>query len=455
MQTRIIDWRPDDEVFWEQTGKKVAYRNLIISIYALLLAFCVWMVWSVVVVKLKAIGYKFTETQEFWLTALPALTGATLRIFYSFVVPIYGGRNWTIISTASLLIPAIGVGIAVQNSHTPYWVFVILALLCGLGGANFASSMANINHFFPRSKKGFALGLNAGLGNLGVSVVQFSMPFVISVSVFGSLGGPPQIANEGGSVKQIWLQNAAFVWVPLIIIAVAAAFFGMNNLDVAKSTLKEQFVIFRRKHTWLMCLLYLGTFGSFIGYSAAFPKLIKITFTDIDPLKYAFLGPFVGALSRPVGGWISDKIGGTRVTLWNYVIMIIAVIGVIYFLKIHNFPGFFIMFLTLFIATGIGNASVFKMIPVVFLADKLRAVKGSGVEAQNQARKDASKEASAVLGFVSAIGAYGGFLIPIAFGSAIKDGSPQTALCEFMVFYAGCLFLTWWFYYRNDTERSR
>ena len=299
MPTRITDWRPWDATFWATTGRSVANRNLWISVPALLLAFAVWMVWSVVVVKLKAIGFKFTEQQEFWLTALPALTGATMRIFYSFTVPIFGGRNWTVLSTASLLIPAIGIGIAVQNPQTPYWVFVVLALLCGFGGANFASSMANINYFFPKEKKGTALGLNAGLGNLGVSVMQFLVPMAIGAAVFGSLGGAPQQAIEKGVTKQIWLQNAGYIWVPMIVAVVIAAFFGMNNLDAAKASFADQAVVFKRKHNWIMCWLYLGTFGSFIGYAAAFPKLLKTTFPDIDPLQFAFLGPLVGRPRPP------------------------------------------------------------------------------------------------------------------------------------------------------------
>lgn len=449
---RIRDWRPDDEAFWDSTGRGVANRNLWISIPALLLAFSVWMVWSVVVVKLKAIGFTFTEQQEFWLTALPALMGATLRIFYSFIVPIVGGRNWTVISTASLLIPAIGIGVAVQNPETPYSTFVILALLCGLGGGNFASSMANINPFFPKSKKGTALGFNAGLGNLGVSVMQFLVPVVIGTAVFGSLGGEPQTITTKSGTGQIWLQNAGFIWVPLVAVVTLAAFFGMNSLDVAKASFRDQAVIFKRKHNWIMCILYLGTFGSFIGYSAAFPKLIKSVFVDVDPLKFAFLGPLVGAMARPVGGWISDKVGGGKVTLWNFLAMIGAVCGVLYFLREHSFPGFFAMFLLLFITTGVGNASTFKMIPVIFLNERLRDAAGKGGTVEEDARRAATREASAILGFTSALGAYGGFIIPIAFGNAIKAGTPQTALIQFLVFYAVCFALTWWYYTRRNAE---
>jgi NNP family nitrate/nitrite transporter-like MFS transporter len=448
---QITEWNPEDQVFWETTGRRVAQRNLWISIPALLLAFAVWMVWSVVVVKLKAIGFQFTQQQEFWLTALPALTGATLRIFYSFTVPIFGGRNWTVVSTASLLAPAIGIGMAVQCPDTPYWVFVALALLCGLGGGNFASSMASINHFFPKAQKGTALGLNAGLGNLGVSFMQFLVPLAIGASVFGALGGAPQRAVVKGVAREIWLQNAGFVWVPMILVVVVAAFFGKNNLAVAKASFADQAVIFRRKHNWLMCWLYLGTFGSFIGYAAAFPKLIGATFPDVDPLRYAFLGPLVGALARPIGGWVSDKLGGARVTLWNFVVMIAAVGGVLHFLAAHHFAGFFAMFLVLFITTGVGNASTFKMIPVIFLNERLAAARIEGAS-PDFARRAAEKESSAILGFTSAIGAYGGFIIPIAFGNAIKAGAPQGALFQFLAFYVTCLALTWWYYARKGAE---
>ncbi len=448
----IQEWNPEDAQFWETTGRSVANRNLWISVPALLLAFSVWMVWSVVVVKLKAIGFKFSEAQEFWLTALPALTGATLRIFYSFTVPIFGGRNWTVISTVSLLVPAVGIGVAVQRPETPYWVFVMLALLCGFGGGNFASSMANINYYFPKARKGTALGLNAGLGNLGVSFMQWLVPLVISAGYFGALGGVAQTAVEKGGTRHIWLQNAGFVWIPMIVLVVLAAWFGMNNLEGAKASFRDQAVIFQRKHNYIMCWLYLGTFGSFIGYSAAFPKLIKVAFADVDPLKYAFLGPLVGALARPVGGWIADKLGGARVTFWNFLAMIIAVLGVLHFLKSGSFTGFFTSFLLLFLTTGIGNASTFKMIPVIFLNERLGEAKGKGPTAETEARKAAAKESSAILGFSSAIGAYGGFLIPITFGNAIKNGVPQQALWLFLVFYLTCLAVSWWYYARKHAE---
>ncbi len=450
-------WTPEDKAFWEREGKAIANLNLSISIPALLLSFAVWMVWSVVVVNLPNVGFKFTTNQLFWLASLPALCGATLRIFYSFMVPIFGGRRWTAISTASLLLPALGMGIAVQDPATSYPTFVALALLCGFGGGNFASSMANISFFFPKERKGSALGLNAGLGNLGVSVVQFVVPIVITAGVFAGLGGEPQTWTSGTEVKQMWLQNAGFVWVPFIALAAIAAWFGMNDIAAARASFADQAVIFKRKHNWLMCWLYLGTFGSFIGYSAAFPLLIKSQFPEVNALAFAFLGPLVGAIVRPVGGWLSDKLGGAPVTFWNFIAMALAVVGVLYFLPSAasggNFYGFLAMFMVLFLTSGLGNGSTFRMIPIIFLTERLRDARGKGTIARDQAMKDANKEAAAVLGFTSAIGAYGGFFIPKSYGTSIAmTGGPEAALYFFIVFYVTCIAMTWWYYSRKGAE---
>ncbi len=458
MSSRVItEWNPEDKEFWEKKGKGIANRNLWISIPALFLAFSVWMVWSVVVVNLPTIGFKFDPNKLFWLAALPGLTGATLRIFYSFMVPIFGGRKWTTISTASLLIPAIGIGFAVRDPNTSYTTMLILALLCGFGGGNFASSMANISFFFPKAQKGTALGLNAGLGNLGVSAMQFLVPLVITTGMFSALCGDPQICVVKGVTKSIWLQNAGFVWVPLIIVSTIAAWFGMNDIASAKASFKEQSVIFKRRHNWIMCWLYLGTFGSFIGYSAGLPLLIKSQFPAENPTQYAFLGPLVGALARPLGGWLADKVGGATVTFWNFIVMAAAVFGVLFFLP-HggvggNFWGFLAMFILLFFTTGIGNGSTFRMIPVIFLTERQRDAQGKGAEAQEQAVKDANKESAAVLGFTSAFAAYGAFFIPKSFGTSIAaTGGPDTALYGFIIFYISCIIMTWWYYSRKNAE---
>ncbi|MEX6503647.1 NarK family nitrate/nitrite MFS transporter [Pseudomonas zhanjiangensis] len=450
----IDDWRPEDPHFWASIGKSVATRNLWISIPALLLAFSVWMVWSAVTVRLNSIGFSFSTDQLFWLAALPGLSGATFRIFYSFMVPIFGGRKWTALSTASLLIPALWMGFAVQDVNTPYSVFVLIALLCGFGGGNFASSMSNISFFYPKAQQGTALGLNAGLGNLGVSVMQFCVPLVIGVGLFGAAGGNPQELADG---NQLWLQNAGFIWVPFIAAVTIAAWFGMNDLSSAKASFSEQAVIFTRKHNWLMCWLYIATFGSFIGYAAGFPLLIKTQFPGVDPLKFAFLGPLVGALVRPLGGWLADKMGGASVTLWNFVVMIAAVFGVLAFLpqggEGGNFYGFLAMFMLLFITTGIGNGSTFRMIPVIFRTQHERASAGASAQVKEAAMKNAGKESAAVLGFSSAVAAYGAFFIPKSFGTSMAlTGGPQMALYVFIAFYVSCILLTWWSYARKGAE---
>ncbi len=460
----LMDWRPEDPTFWATTGRAVAQRNLWISVCCLLLAFAVWMVWSVVVARLPQAGFNFSTTQLFWLAAMPGLCGATLRIFYSFVVPIFGGRLWTTLSTWSLAIPALGIGFVIQNPSTPYWVFVLLALLCGFGGGNFASSMSNISFFFPKREKGNALAINAGIGNLGVSVVQFVVPLVITMGVFGALGGEPvTLTNPAtGAQSSMWLQNAGYIWVPFIAISACAAWFGMNDLATMKASFADQAIIFRRKHNWLMCWLYTGTFGSFIGCSAAFPLLTKTQFPEINALQYAFIAPLVGAVSRALTGWVSDRWGGGRVTFWMFILMMIGAYGVIHFIGIkeqpHAFMGFFLSFLLLFFATGVGNASTFQMIPAIMAKDMNRLMPDSDPVAR---QLQSEKESASIIGFSSAIAAYGAFLIPMSYGESIRiTGGPQAALWGSIIFYASCLVVTWFCYTRKggllyDVERAR
>jgi NNP family nitrate/nitrite transporter-like MFS transporter len=451
----LTHWNVEDPAFWSATGQHVARRNLWISIPALLLAFAVWMMFSAVTVKLKDVGFAFSNDQLFWLAALPGLSGATLRIFYSFLVPIVGGRRFTALSTSSLMIPAVWLGIAVQDTGTPYWHFVAIAALAGLGGGNFASSMSNISFFFPKSKQGYALGMNAGLGNLGVSVTQFVIPLVISAGVFGAIAGTPQAAVDG---KQLYLQNAGFIWLPFLLVCTFAAWFGMNDLTTARSSFSEQSVIFKRGHNWLMCWMYVDTFGSFIGYSAGFPMLIKTQFPGVNPLAFAFLGPLVGALARPLGGWLSDRTGGAVLTFWVFVLMAAGVFGVMQFLprdgQAGNFNGFLAMFLLLFVLSGIGNASTFRMIPVIFRTLHERLLPASAdADARTASQRRAGIESAAVIGFSSAIGAYGGFFIPKSYGTSIAmTGGPQAALYVFIAFYLSCIAITWWCYFRNGAE---
>ncbi len=455
----IADWRPEDPVFWNDKGRKVASRNLWLSIPSLFLSFAVWMVWSVVVAKLPLIGFNYSTDQLFWLAALPGLSGATLRIFYSFMVPIFGGRLWTTLTTWSLLAPALGIGFAVQNHETPYWIMLGLALLCGLGGGNFASSMSNISFFFPRSEKGNALALNAGLGNLGVSAMQFLAPIAITAAVFGTFGGIGLTTTSGDT---LFMQNAGFIWVPFIVAAAFMAWFGMNDLSTAKASFTEQSVIFTRTHNWIMCWLYTGTFGSFIGFSAAFPLLTSTQFPSVNVLQIAFLGPLVGALSRSLTGWVSDRFGGARVTLVVFALMMLGTMGVIYFLDHKDAPGaftgFFACFILLFFASGVGNASTFQMIPAIMRKEVPRLMPALAAPEQ---LKQVEKESAAITGFTSAIAAYGAFFIPKSFGLSIANtGGASAALIGFLVFYVSCLAITWWVYARPggllfDVENKR
>jgi NNP family nitrate/nitrite transporter-like MFS transporter len=454
--TIIQHWNPEDRSFWDRSGRAVARRNLWVSVPALALAFAVWMLWSVVVVHLPAAGFRYSTNQLFWLTALPALCGATLRIFYAFAVPMIGGRRFTTLATASLLVPAIGIGLAVQDPNTPFEWMVVLALLCGLGGGNFASSMANISFFFPSARQGYALGLNAGLGHLGVALVQLLVPLAISAGVFGLFAGPAQQTAQG----PMWLQNAGFIWVPLILASTAAAWFGMDDLADTHAGMAEQAVIFTRRHNWLMCWLYLGTFGSFIGFSASLPMLAQSQFQRADALHLVWLGPLIGAVLRPLGGWMADHWGGARVTFWIFVAMALAAAVALFCLPTTdttgqpvqggNFPGFLAAFGMLFAASGIGNGSTFRMISSLFVAERVQRAGGLPSD-QALAAKEGAVEAAAALGFASAIGAYGGFFIPKSVGSSLAmTGSASAALAMFIVFYLSCIALTWWAYSRRN-----
>lgn len=454
--TIIPHWNPEDRGFWDRSGRAVARRNQWLSIPALALAFAVWMLWSVVVVQLPAAGFRYSTNQLFWLTALPALCGATLRIFYAFAVPILGGRRFTTLATASLLLPAIGIGLAVQDPNTPFEWMVVLALLCGIGGGNFASSMANISFFFPGARQGLALGLNAGLGYLGVALVQMLVPLATSVGLFGVLSGPAQQTAQG----PMWLQNAGFIWVPLILASTAAAWFGMDDLADTRAGMAEQAVIFTRRHTWLMCWLYLGTFGSFIGLSACLPLLAQSQFQRADALHLVWLGPLIGAVLRPLGGWMADRWGGARVTFWCFVAMALGAAAALLCLPAttstaqHGAVGHFIGFLgafgVLFAASGIGNGSTFRMIASLFVADRVQRA-GGLMSAQALAAREGAVEAAAALGFASAMGAYGGFFIPKSVGSSLAmTGSASAALAVFIVFYLSCIALTWWAYSRRN-----
>jgi len=463
----IDDWRPDDPEQWEAIGRRVARRNLLWSVFAEHLGFSVWLIWSVSSAFLLAQGFDFTPQHLFLLVALPNLVGSLLRLPYTFAVPAFGGRNWTMVSAALLLVPTLLFAWAVTEPSTPYWVFCVIAATAGVGGGNFASSMANINFFYPADRKGAALGINAAGGNLGVALVQLLLPVVVGgAGVFGLVR-----ASEGG----IHLERAAWVYAGLAVVATLAAYLFMDNLGTATSRPREQLRVLRSRQTWVMSLLYIGTFGSFIGYSAAMPLLIKLNFWVPEPAPlgsgvyfayYAFLGALVGSATRPLGGWLADRVGGAKVTLGAFVAMIgftVAVLLTILQLVPNPaadpavaqanqqwFPWFLGFFLCIFAATGIGNGSTYKMIPAIWRAEAERATTPHTPE-RAAALRAATQQASAALGVIGAVGAVGGFLIPLAFAAPwVSDPLTSTtaAFGAFAAFYVVCAGVTWVGYLR-------
>lgn len=531
----LKQWDPENEQFWEKEGKRIANRNLWISIPSLLCGFAVWMYWSIITVQMLNLGFSYTAAELFTLTGIAGLTGATLRIPSSFFVRICGGKYTLFLTTTLLIVPALGTGLALQNAETPLWVFQLMALLSGIGGGNFAASMSNISFFFPRKQQGLALGLNAGLGNFGVTSMQILVPLFMTFGAFTWIGGGDSMILQKASGTLIgvipagsetWIQNAGFVWLLFLIPLAFATWFGMNNINTPEVTPKQphalvafiiiigmlgvgfvtsagglwlmlpveangsgfgvpkelvivavlavtvfilkvipggvgenlsrQYKIFDNKHTWVMSILYVMTFGSFIGFAAAFPLSIKIIFGNshilvdgvmthdtINPnapsaLTYAWIAPFIGALIRPVGGWLADKFGGAAVTHVCAILMVIFAVGAGHYMKVayhspvpeESFMAFFLLFLGLFAASGIGNGSTFRSIAVIFPRE----------------------QAGPVLGWTSAVAAYGAFYIPQVFGERIAAGEPGKAMVGFALFYAVCIGINWYYYLRKSGE---
>ena len=427
----IDNWNPENETFWEATGRKIARRNLNWSIFAEFLGFAVWQLWSVVVTFLPQAGFAFTQDQLFWLVAIPSLVGATLRIPYTLAVPVFGGRNWTVISALLLLIPAVGLIVVTNNPDTPFGVMVAIAALAGFGGGNFASSMTNITFFFPAKEKGWALGLNAAGGNLGAAAVQLVVPLVVTIGA------------------GITLDRAGLIWIPLILLAAYAAWRRMDNLSTARNDVAGSLAAAKEGHLWLMAVLYIGTFGSFIGFSAAFPLLIKSTFPEVSVGHFAFLGALVGSLARPYGGRLADKIGGARLAVISFLAMSLGALGVVWSLPLHNFGLFLMMFLFLFVASGIGNGATYRMIPAIFRTLSVRRRENAEQSAVT------ARKAAAALGIVSAVGAYGGFLVPRGFAlSTSHTGSLNAAFYVFVAFYLCCTAAVWFAYLRPGTDMA-
>ena len=425
----IDDWDPENQETWDGGGQRVAARNLVFSVLAEHLGFSVWLLWSATVVFLPKVGYDFSVNQLFWLVAIPSLVGATLRIPYTLAVSRFGGRNWTIVSAALLLIP-LGLFVAcVSAPGTPYWVFAVAAATAGVGGGNFASSMANISYFYPDRHKGLALGINAAGGNIGVSSVQTLVPFVVGLSGLGAV------------TAGVALVNAAVVWVPLVVASAVLAWLFMDNISDARSPARDQLAVARERDTWLMSILYIGTFGSFIGFSGALPLLISTQFPESNPASYAFLGALVGSLFRPLGGLLADRWDSARVSLAVFALMIPAVGAVAWAVRSGSLGAFLGVFLVLFVLTGVGNGSTYRMIPSIF---------GRSSRAD---RVGAARQTAAALGIVSAIGAYGGFLVPRAIGMSVsRTGGIEVALVGFACFYAVCGAITYVAYARRGNR---
>jgi NNP family nitrate/nitrite transporter-like MFS transporter len=445
MSRWISDWRPEDPNFWAATGAKVARRNLIFSIFAEHLGFSVWLLWSAVAVSLPRAGFDFSVDQLFWLVALPNLIGSFMRLPYTAAVARFGGRSWTVISAAALLLPLLLLAVGVSDRDTPYGFFLVAAATAGLGGGNFASSMANISYFYPERHKGTALGINAAGGNIGVAVVQLVVPAIITVGIIGA----PQAPG-------LYLQSVAWLWIPAAVAAAVCAWLFMDNLTIVRTSLRSQLTVLRNPHTWIMSVLYIGTFGSFIGYSAALPLVAKTEFPGSAGPQLAFLGPLVGSLARPVGGWLADRYGGAKVTGWTFLAMGGGVVGVLVALDAGSFGFFLGTFLMLFVTTGLGNGSTYRMIPAIWHAEAHGDINGERpASAREKALGVARKQAAAVIGLSSAIGALGGFFIPRSFGTSIAaTGSADAALVAFLAFYALCLTATWWWYLRRSFATS-
>jgi NNP family nitrate/nitrite transporter-like MFS transporter len=440
----IDDWRPEDPAFWATTGKAIARRNLIFSIFAEHIGFSVWMLWSIVVVHMMAgapghpghpaaSGWALSASQALCLVAIPSGVGAFLRLPYTFAVPVFGGRNWTIISASLLVIPCLLLAWAVSHPHIPFAALAAIAATAGFGGGNFASSMANISFFYPEKDKGWALGLNAAGGNLGVAVVQKIIPPIVIL---------------GGGVA---LSRAGLFYVPLAVVAAVCALLFMNNLTEAKADVKPVLQSLRHPDTWVMSLLYIGTFGSFIGYSAAFPTLLKTVFGRGDiALTWAFLGAGIGSIIRPVGGRLADRVGGARITAVSFVMLAAGAAAALWSVDAKNLPVFFASFMLLFVATGIGNGSTYRMIARIF------KIKGELAGGDPATMVQMRRQAAGALGVISSIGAFGGFIVPLAYAwSKSHFGSIEPALRFYVAFFIALLVVTWYFYLRKETRMGQ
>ena len=427
----IQQWDPEDETFWNETGEKIAKRNLLFSVLSEHIGFSIWTLWSVLVLFMGP-KYGLTPADKFMLTSMVTLVGAVVRVPYTFAVALFGGRNWTIISASLLLIPTIA-AFAVMKPGTSFSTFLLIGLLAGVGGGNFASSMTNINAFFPLRKKGWALGLNAGGGNIGVPVIQ-----LVALAIIGASGGPRVLLG---------------IYIPLIVVAAVLAALFMDNIENVKNDTGAAKDAAKDAHTWIMSFLYVGTFGSFIGYSFAFGQVLTNQFgrTPLQAAYVTFIGPLLGSLIRPVGGWLADRYGGAKITLWNYVGMGAATAVLIVASMQKSLALFTVAFVVLFVLTGLGNGSTYKMIPGIFQTKAL----AKGLEGE-EAAKYGRRLSGASMGLIGAVGALGGVGINLAFRqSFLSYGSGTGAFVAFLAFYALCFAVTWAVYLRRPAAAAQ
>ena len=445
MATWLDRWTPEDTEFWKQEGSKIAWRTLSITTLTLILSFATWFMMSAIVVKLPQIGFKFSTSQLFWLAAMPGLAGGTLRILHTFMLPKYGTRYMITAATFAKLIPCFGIGLAVMDPTTPFWVFMVLAFSAGFGGGDFSSYMPSTSLFFPKRLQGTALGIQAGIGNFGVSLAQFITPVIITVGVVGGSQTVSQInpqTREVVGTSQIWMQNAALWYVPLLIVFGILSWVFLRSVPI-KASFAEQLDIFKDKHTWFCTITYLMTFGGFSGLAAAFPLLIITLYGGFpnapDPLTYAFFGPLIGSASRILFGFVADKVGGAILTHICGVAMITITISMIAMGlftpdSMEQFPYFVGLMLTLFFFTGMGNAATFRQYPIIFGANP--------------------RQAAGVIGWTAAVAAYGPFIFSILIAAVISaTGAPTAFFYGLTAFFAFATAINWWYYTRKNCER--
>ncbi len=438
----IAQWNPEHPVFWSETGHRIAWRTLWITTGALLLSFATWFMMSAVVVRLPAIGFLFSTMELFWLAAMPGLAGGTLRIVHTFLIPLYGTRTVVSVSTFLKLLPVIGIGLAVSDPATPWWLFMLLAFMAGFGGGDFSSYMPSTSLFFPKRLQGTALGIQAGIGNFGVSIAQFLTPWIIGLAVFGTFGGGGQVMRLQGTVSTVYLQNAAFIYVPFLLLMGTLAWVYLRRVPV-RASFREQMDIFHNKHTWFCTITYVMTFGTFSGLSAAFPLMIKTVYGGFpgapDPLTYAFIGPLIGSAVRVAFGPVADRFGGGILTHLVGLGLLVTTLLMVFSRvltpeNLDSFPLFVACMLLMFFFSGVGNASTFRQYPVIFA--------------------HSARQAAGVIGWTAAIAAYGPFLFSMLIGWSISaTGSASAFFIVAATYYLLATLINWWFYTRKGAEQ--